>query len=64
VKDIKYSIGDQVMLYSPPHARDKLHSKPWTGPRQVVEVANDHTVQIRIYPEPYVDNTGKAKKID
>jgi len=31
VKHRRYQVGDQVMLYSPPNARDKLHSMPWTG---------------------------------
>jgi hypothetical protein len=64
VKGKKYNVSDQVMLYSPPHARDKLHAKPWTCPHQVVEVANDHTVKIRIFPEPYIDATGRARRID
>jgi len=52
VKHRPYQIGDQVMLYSPPNARDKLHSMPWTGPHEIVEVANHHTVKIRMFCGP------------
>jgi hypothetical protein len=52
VKLRKYAVGDQVMLYSPPNARDKLNPQPWTGPHEVVEVSNDHNVRIRLLKEP------------
>ena len=64
VKTRNYRIGDHVMLYSPPNARDKLHSEPWTGPHQVVEATNDHTVKIRIFREPGLDAAGRARRID
>jgi len=52
VKLRTYRVGDQVMLYSPPNARDKLNPQPWTGPHEIVEVANDHNVRIRLLKEP------------
>jgi len=60
----KYRVGEHVMLYSPPNARDKLHSEPWTGPHQVVEVMNDHTVKIRIFREPDLGAPGRARRIE
>jgi hypothetical protein len=61
VKLRHYKVGDQVMLYSPPNARDKLHSQPWTGPHEIIEVANDHNVKIRLLREP-TQSSRKAKR--
>jgi len=52
VKLRHYAVGDQVMVYSPPNARDKLNPQPWTGPHEVVAVSNDHMVQVRFLSGP------------
>jgi hypothetical protein len=62
VKHRRYQVGDQVMLYSPPNARDKLHSMPWTGPHEIVEVADDHTVRIRMFCGPAKAAKCKARQ--
>jgi hypothetical protein len=62
VKLRSYAVGDQVMVYSPPNARDKLNPQPWTGPHEVVAVANDHVVQIRFITEPAVPGQVHGKK--
>lgn len=44
-----YKVGDYVWRYYPPHATDKLHYSPWTGPWEVEDVDNDHhTVKLRV----------------
>ena len=46
----KYQVGDRVLLFSPPNERDTLHSQPWTGPHEIIEVANDLVVKLKLFP--------------
>jgi len=57
-----YRVGDQVMMYSPPLGRDKLHSQPWTGPHQVIEVSTDHVVKLKMFQVPaHVEKVKKRR---
>ena len=62
VRNRRYKVGDQVMMYSPPHGRDKLHSQPWTGPHQIIEISSDHVVKLRMFRGPAPVEKKKGRK--
>ena len=44
----QYNVGDMVLLFHPPNKRDVLHSQPWTGPHEIIEVGSDLVVKLKI----------------
>ena len=48
MKPRQYNVGDMVLLFHPPNKRDVLHSQPWTGPHEIIEVGSDLVVRLKI----------------